>query len=123
MTTFPAIEPLRTTLNYGNYPIVSHEALSGANVRFLQGNKRLEQILNIEYEYLTEAQAQTIISHFNNQSGSVIPFDLSGIIWSSWSTPPISNNNYQWRYTRPLEINISSPNRYNISIELVTASL
>lgn len=123
MTTFPSLEPLKTSLFYGDYPINKHQGLSGANVRFKLANKRIQQILIIEYEHLTETEAQSLISHFNDQNGSIVPFDLSASIWSAWSTPPISNSNYQWRYTKPLSVSLSAPNLYSISIELITVSL
>ena len=90
MTTFPSLEPLRTSLSYGDYPQNIHEGLSGANVRFKLGDKRIEQILVIEYEYLTETQTQSLITHFNGQNGSIACYDLSAVIWAAWSTPPLS---------------------------------
>ena len=120
MTTFPSLEPLRTSLSYGDYPINKHQGLSGANVRFKLGNKRIEQILVIEYEHLTETQTQSLLNHFNEQNGTIVPFDLSTIIWSAWSTPPISNSNYQWRYNKTLSVSLSAPKRYSVSVELIT---
>ena len=120
MTTFPSIEPVKTTLGYGDYPQNVHEGLSGANVRFKLANKRIEQTLKIEYEHLTETQAQSIITHFNGQNGTIVPFDLSSIIWSAWTTPPVSSSNYKWRYEKALNISISAPTRYAISIELIS---
>lgn len=123
MTTFPSIEPVKTTLGYGDYPQNIHEGLSGGDVRFKLANKRIDQTLKIDYEHLTEVQAQSLITHFNTQNGSIVPFSLSSIIWSAWSTPPVNNSNYQWRYANPLNISISAPNRYNISVELTSVPL
>ena len=123
MTTFPSLEPLKTTLGYGDYPQNIHEGLSGANVRFKLGNKRVEQTLVIDYEYLTETEAQSLITHFNGQNGSIVPFDLSSIIWSAWSTPPVSSSSYQWRYSKALNISLSAPSRYSVSVELITVPL
>lgn len=123
MTVFPSLEPLKTNLTYGNYSISRHEGLSGGNVRFKLGNKRINQILIIEYENLTEAETQSLINHFNNQNGSIEPFDLSSVIWSAWSTPPISSNNYKWRYSKNLTIRLSAPTRYSVSVELTTVPL
>lgn len=120
MTNFPSIEPIKTTLGYGDYPQNVHEGLSGANVRFKLANKRIEQTLKIEYEHLTETQAQSIITHFNGQNGTIVPFDLSSIIWSAWTTPPVSSSNYKWRYEKELNISLSAPTRYAISIELIS---
>ena len=119
MTTFPALEPETRALVYGDYPQNTHEALSG-NVRFLLGTKRLVQRLTITYEYLTETQAQSLLTHFNGQNGTIEPFDLSSQVWAGYSTPPVSSSNYQWRYAQSFQISISSPNRYSTSIELIS---
>ena len=123
MTIFPSLEPKKTTLTYGDYPQNVHEGLSGANVRFKLGNKRTEQLLTIEYEHLTETETQLLLTHFNGQNGSIVPFDLSTPIWSAWSTPPVSSSSYKWRYSKPFTVNISAPNLYTVSIELISVPL
>ncbi len=95
MTTFPNLEPVSTSLGYGNYPQNIFNSISGANVRFKLGSKRVDQILIINYEHLTESETQTILTHFNDQNGSIDSFDLSSIIWSKWTTPPVDVSLYQ----------------------------
>ena len=111
MTTFPSLEPDTRRLNYGDYPQNIHEGLSGGDV---------EQILTITYQHLTETQAQTLLTHFNGQNGTIESFDLSSIIWSGYSTPPVSSSNYKWRYAKPFVMNISAPQRYSTTIELIS---
>ena len=108
---------------YGDYPQNIHEGLSGSNVRFLVGAKRLVQRLTITYEYLTETEAQNLLNHYNGQNGSIEPFDLSTEIWAGYSTPPVSNSSYKWRYAQSFQISISSPNRYSTSIELMSVPI
>ncbi len=123
MTTFPSLEPETRALIYGDYPQNTHEGLSGGNVRFLLGTKRVVQRLTITYEYLTEAEAQSLLTHYNGQNGSIEPFDLSSQVWAGYSTPPVSSSSYQWRYAQSFQISISSPNRYSTSIELISVPL
>lgn len=123
MTNFPSLEPETRALVYGNYPQNIHEGLSGGNVRFLVGAKRVVQRLTITYEYLTETEAQSLLTHYNSQNGSIEPFDLSPEIWFGYSTPPVNSNSYKWRYSQSFQISISSPNRYSTSIELISVPL
>ena len=123
MTTFPALEPQTIALIYGDYPQNTHVGLSGGNVRFLLNNKRVLQRLTITYEYLTEAQAQTLLTHFNGQNGTIEPFDLSSQIWLGYTTPPVNASSYKWRYAQSFQISISSPNRYSTSIELISVPI
>jgi len=123
MTTFPSLEPETRALIYGDYPQNVHEGLSGGNVRFKVGAKRIAQRLTITYEYLTETEAQTLLTHYNGQNGSIVPFDLSSSVWAGYSTPPVSSSSYQWRYAQSFQISISSPNRYSTSIEFISVPL
>ena len=123
MTTFPSLEPETRALVYGDYPQNTHEGLSGGNVRFILGTKRVLQRLTITYEYLTETEAQTLLDHYNTQNGSIVPFDLSSSVWAGYSTPPVSSSNYKWRYNSAFQISLSSPTRYSTSIELVTVPI
>ena len=123
MTTFPSLEPETRALVYGDYPQNVHEGLSGGNVRFKVGAKRIAQRLTITYEYLTETEAQTLLTHYNGQNGSIVPFDLSSSVWAGYSTPPVSSSSYQWRYAQSFQISISSPNRYSTSIEFISVPL
>jgi len=115
---FPSLEPSTRNITYGDYPQLIHEANSGAYVRFLQGTDRVAQRLNITYEYLTEAQMKLLLDHYNSQQGSLIPFALSSSIWLGYSSPPISASDYEWRYTGPFTVGMSSPLSYSTSIEL-----
>ena len=123
MPTFPSLEPETTALGYGDYPQNIHEGLSGGNVRFLLGTKRVFQRLTITYEYLTETEAQSLLTHYNGQNGSIVPFDLSSQVWADYSTPPVSSSSYQWRYAQSFQISLSSPTRYSTSIELISVPL
>ena len=96
MTTFPSLEPTTRALVYGNYPQNVHEGLSGGNVRFLLGTDRTVQRLTITYEFLTETEAQSLLTHYNGQNGSIDPFNLSSSVWAGYSTPPVSSSDYKW---------------------------
>ena len=82
MAVFPSLEPTSRSLVYGDYPQLTHEGLSGGDVRFLQGTDRIAQRLSLGYEYLTETQAQSLLDHYQGQQGSIIPFDLSSSVWA-----------------------------------------
>jgi len=123
MANFPALEPRTRSLTYGDYPQSIFSGQSGGNVRFLMATDRIAQRLNITYEYLTETQIKLLTDHFDTQQGSLIPFDLSSEVKSGFSSFPVSASEYQWRYTGPFNVGISSPMRYNCSIELETVPI
>ena len=119
MTTFPAIEPSSRALTFGDYPQITYEGVSGVGVRFLQGTERITQTLTLGWSNLTELQLYEILDHFNNQDGTMLPFDLPSIIWSGFTTPPIGNE-YEWRYANAVSIDQPAPLTYNVAVELVS---
>jgi hypothetical protein len=123
MATFPAIEPSTRALTFGDYPQLTYEGVSGGNVRFLQGSKRISQILSIGYQYLSEADAKLILDHYSGQEGTLLAFDLPLAVWAGYSSPPINSIDYEWRYAGPFEVAIPAPLRYNMTIELVAAPI
>lgn len=120
MANFPSLEPKTRALTLGDTPQLLYNGISGIGVRFSQGSDRVEQRLVLGYEYLTESEAKQIIDHFNEQQGSLISFDLPSIVWSGYTTPPVSSADYQWRYSGAFNVSIAAPLSYNISVELVT---
>lgn len=120
MANFPALEPSGRIFAPGDRPQFLHSSSSGVAVRFLQGSDLVQQRLELRYEYLTESEAKQILDHFTDQQGSLISFDLPSIIWSGYTTPPVSSSDYQWRYAGPFEVNIAAPSLYNVTVQLLT---
>lgn len=118
MATFPALTPSSRSLDYGDYSQSTYEAVSGANVRFKYGTDRLTQRLSLGYQYLTETQMQLLLDHYETQQGTLIPFALSAEVWSGYTTIPVPAVDYEWRYAKPIGVEIASPLRYNTTIEL-----
>lgn len=123
MATFPALTPNSRALNLGNYPQVVHVAASGINLRFLQGSKRINQILTLGYSNITETDLQLIYTHFETQEGTLIPFDLPAAVWSGYASVPISAVDYNWRYAGTIAVDTGSPLRYNVSVQLLSVVL
>ena len=120
MADFPSLEPTARVFSLGDSPQLTHSATSGVDVRFVQGSDRVLQRLTLDYEHLTESEAQQLIDHFEGQQGSLIAFDLPATVWSGYTTPPVSSSDYQWRYVGTFSVSLSSPLRYATSIELET---
>ena len=80
MATFPALTPNARSLSYGDYPQGTYEAISGSNVRFRYGSDRVVQRLSLNYRFITEAEMQLLLDHYEGQQGSLIPFVLSTTI-------------------------------------------
>tara|TARA_A100001201_G_scaffold140463_1_gene133601 strand:- start:697 stop:1068 length:372 start_codon:yes stop_codon:yes gene_type:complete len=118
MATFPSLEPTSRSVSLGDCPQQGHQGTSGDVVNFKFGSDRVGQVLSLEYDYLTEAEAQQIIDHYRGQQGFLISFDLPAAVWSGYTTRPIPAADYEWRYIAEPTIGITSPLNYNVSVEL-----
>lgn len=118
MATFPALEPATRAFTLGDYPQLRHVGVSGDEVRFKTGSDRISQRLTLGYQYLVESQAQLLIDHYRGQQGSLISFDLPSIVWAGFASAPISAIDYEWHYLRVFSVEVASPRRYNITIDL-----
>lgn len=123
MATFPSLTPNSRSLDLGNYPQVVHVAVSGVNLRFLQGSKRINQILTLGYSNITETDLQLIYTHYETQEGTLVPFDLPAAVWEGYASVPISAVDYNWRYAGTIAVDTGAPLRYNVSVQLVSVVL
>lgn len=123
MATFPLLTPNSRSLDLGNYPQVVHVAVSGINLRFLQGSKRTNQILTLGYSNITETDLQLIYTHYETQEGTLVPFDLPAAVWEGYASVPISAVDYNWRYAGTIAVDTGAPLRYNVSVQLVSVVL
>jgi hypothetical protein len=118
MAEFPSIKPNSRSISLGNAPQLEYAAPSGANVRFLQGTKRVQQKLSMSFNAITESELYSIYDHYDGQEGSIIPFTLPAIVWGGYTTRPISEVDYEWRYAGSFTIAPIGVNRFSIQINL-----
>lgn len=123
MATFPALTPNARSLNYGDYPQGTYDAISGSNVRFRYGSDRVVQRLSLNYRFITEAEMQLLLDHYEGQQGSLIPFVLSANVWAGYTVVPVAAVDYEWRYVNTFQVETTAPARYNTTIELETVPI
>lgn len=120
MAIFPALKPNSRALSLGNTPQLEYSAISGANVRFLQGVKRVSQALTLAYNSISESELYLIYDHYEEQQGSLLAFDLPAVIWSGYTTIPVSSIDYQFRYAGAFSVTPTAPGRFSVEIVLIT---
>ena len=119
--TFPALVPSSRTYSPGNIPQSQQVSLSGVAAGFRRGNRRTEQTLSLSFTNLTEAQVNSIKSHYIDRQGSFDIFYLTSENWSGYTTPPVPIlSDYAWRYASPPTITDGIIGRWGADIELVT---
>lgn len=119
MAIFPTLEPARRQISFGDYPQLVYTGTSGATIRFLQGSNRVNQLLKLGFTYLSEANMYLILNHYRGQEGTLLTFTLPSIIWSGFTTAPITTT-YEWRYASEISIDQAAPLTYNVDVQLIS---
>jgi hypothetical protein len=107
MATFPAIEPLTRSYDFGEFPMAEETAWSSGRVRYLTGSEPLMVsglLLTLEYTELTQAEALQILDHYAFQQGGSVDFLLPDVIWLGHTTD-ITPSGTRWRYAERPEKN------------------
>ena len=121
---FPALAPSARTYVPGNVPQVQQVALSGARTAYRQGNRRVEQTLQLAFNNISEADLNLIKAHYVAQNGSYGIFFLSPEVWNGYTTPPVPVvADYAWRYASPPVITDGSCDLWSVEIELTTYAI
>jgi len=121
MADFPELEPATRSYDLGAFPLTEQASLSAGVVRFRHGTTATNFSLQLEYVYISDAEATQIRNHFQGQGGSYRSFMLPPIIWKghtfSGNIFPITT---RWRYADTPEETHHEIGRYSMAIALVS---
>jgi hypothetical protein len=122
--TFPALIPSARVYVPGNVPQVAQVALSGVRTAYRQGNRRVEQSLQLAFNNISEADLNLIKAHYVAQDGSYGIFYLSPEVWNGYATPPVPLlSDYAWRYASAPVITDGSSDLWSVEVELTTYAI
>lgn len=119
---YPTLQPTSREFDPGSYPMKSFRAQSGAETRILYGSKRIDQGLVLTYENVTDSQAESFISHFDEVKGSYLTFTLPDAVRSGWaasSTTLDTVSGASWRYDSAPKITSVKPGRSTVQVKLL----
>jgi hypothetical protein len=121
MATFPELEPAARSYDLGAFPLTEQPSQSAGTVRFRHGDAAVSFGLQLEYVYLSDAEATQLRSHYQGQGGSYQSFMLPSIIWKghtfSGNVFPVGT---RWRYAETPEETHQSGGLVNVTIDLIS---
>ena len=121
MNTFPALAPTTRTFTVGDVPRHFQSGLNGITVGYRTGNRRINQSLQVTFEYLTDTQLNLIQTHYVDAKGSYDIFYLTAEMWGDYVNPPIPLlSDYGWRYVGPPSITDVGFDRFTVEVGLQT---
>ena len=82
---FPSLAPTGRSFSAGDYPVKTFKSQNGAEVRILYGNSRTDVKLQLSYENIGDALAESFLDHFDETKGTFSTFDLPVGSLGGWS--------------------------------------
>jgi hypothetical protein len=121
MDNFPALAPTTRTFTVGDVPRHFQSGLNGITVGYRTGNRRVNQTLEVSFDYLTQTQMNLIQTHYINAKGTYDIFFLSAEIWGDYVNPPVPLlSDYAWRYSTQPSITDVGFDRFSVAVGLQT---
>jgi len=121
MADFPSLAPVSRRYNTGVFPSTVETGFSGGKVIFRHGEIRSGITLELQYQYLTQAESKLIRDHYRVEANNLIAFRLPSIIWgglaSAGSVTPLST---RWKYAAQPEEEHLSGSLFNVSVQLLS---
>lgn len=119
---YPTINPTSRNFDPGDYPIKSFRAQSGAEVRILYGNQRTNMTLELNYENISDTNANLFITHYDEVLGSYQTFTIPTNVRAGWSGSSAAINvtgSNAWRYAEAPQITAVRPGISSVQVKLI----
>jgi hypothetical protein len=119
---YPSLTPSSRNYSSGDYPVKTFTSQSGSESRILYGSRRTGMTLELQYDNLTDANAELFLDHYDETKGTYITFTLPASAFSGWSgnkdaiDAATANS---WRYDGPPQVSNVRPGISSVQIKLV----
>lgn len=107
----------------GSYPTRVYRAMSGATVKRSFGNKPTGYSLSLQFENITDAQAQLIVKHYVDTAAGFVRFTLPATLFvgmgaglQGYIQAPTG---IRWEYEQAPEVESVITGRSSVSVTLV----
>jgi len=119
---YPTLVPSSRSYNSGDYPVKTFRSQSGSESRILYGNRRTGMTLELQYDNITDANAELFLDHYDETKGSYTTFALPAGAFTGWSgnadaLDAATGNS--WRYDQPPQVNNVRPGISSVQVRLI----
>jgi len=119
---YPTLTPTSRSYSSGDYPVKTFKSQSGAESRILYGNRRTGMSLDLQYDNITDTNAELFLDHYDETKGSYTTFNLPSTALNGWAgnTDALdAATANSWRYDGPPQITNVRPGISSVQIKLV----
>lgn len=120
---FPALVPSSRTFSQGDFPIKKFNAQGGKEVRILYGSRMVNQVFELSYANVTDANAELFLDDYIGRLGTFRTFVLPNAVFEGW-TAGRDIGKYErgpgalWRYDAPPEVVSVRPGISSVTVRL-----
>lgn len=119
---YPTLIPSARNYSSGDYPVKTFTSQSGAESRILYGSRRTGMTLELQYDNVTDANAELFLDHYDETLGSYTTFTLPTAAFTGWSgnkdaIDAVTGN--AWRYDGPPQVSNVRPGVSSVQIKLI----
>lgn len=116
---YPNLKPSSRTFDSGDFPVKSFKSQSGVEARILYGSRRTGAEASFSYENITDAEATSFFTHFDEVKGTYGTFTLTANAEAGWAEGSINiGAGNQWRYDGPPQIANVRSGRSTVQVKL-----
>jgi hypothetical protein len=120
---YPTLVPTSRSYDPGDWPVKKYNTLSGAEVRIRYGNQRSSAKLSLSYSNISDASAESFLTHYYEVEGSFRKFAVSSQVSTGWtgSRNALSpgGTNAAYRYASAPQITSVRPGISSVTVELI----
>ncbi|MEI8251268.1 MAG: hypothetical protein WCF98_08890 [Synechococcus sp. ELA057] len=123
MSDFPTLTPASRTFSPGDYPSTTFGAISGTENRVRHSNVVVGSTFKLEFTALTEAEMLSILTHYEETTGSYGAFYLSAEVLAGVSvTSDYTLSGFAWSYLEPPLVVDYPCGGHDVTVTLGTAT-
>lgn len=121
---FDTLVPSARSFSPGNYAVKSFAAMNGVEHRLLYGNVRTQMTLSLTFSNITDKEAASILSHYDEMVGTFLTFALpagdQGVKggWQANDDFKMNSNGGGWRYDAPPQMQSVYPGVSTVTVTL-----
>ena len=123
---FPQIAPSGRTHTPAQYPIKTFLSEAGVEVRILYGSQPTGAKLSLQYNNLSDTDAELFVEHFRAVKGSFETFALGAAAKAGWAGDPNNlskdsgdSTDNQWRYAQAPQLQSVKRGVSSVTVDLV----
>ena len=119
---FPELAPTARNFDPGDWPSKRFSSQSGAEIRILYGSQRVNAKLELNYDNITDTEAEGFLTDYDDQLGTLRTFTLPAGVTTGTSVSMAAPPQTKWRYNSAPAVTSVRPGISSVKVSLVAVA-